>query len=186
MLMAMACLCIRLVKMWWIKLVGSVFIFVGCFSIYMEKTRFFTQRIRMLREMERSLNIFQDMTQTYRLPLEIIFQKISQQVDEPVAVFFRKLSQAFAEQNEKKSEDIWRKTLQGMKEAFDKNDQVLFLQMEAVIGGQNMDLQKQIVNNCCEQIRQRINELEAKRPELEKVYRVLTFTVSGFLILLFI
>ena len=78
------------------------------------------------------------------------------------------------------------KNIAGYEEAFDKNDQVLFLQMEAVIGGQNMDLQKQIVNNCCEQIRQRINELEAKRPELEKVYRVLAFTVSGFLILLFI
>lgn len=172
--------------MWWLKFIGCACIVMGCLSVGMERTTSFKKRIFILREMDRSLHMFQDWTQTYRLPLETLCHKISLHAEEPVSEFYRTMGSILQRQEILKTEEIWRTTMESMGKAFDKEDQVLFLQMEAFIGIQDLEIQSQVIEGCREQIRQRIRELEARRPEQEKINRVLAFTVSGFLILLFI
>ena len=67
-----------------------------------------------------------------------------------------------------------------------QKDQMLFLQIGDFIGVQNLDIQKQVLNLCLEQIQERICLLETDRPQKEKLYRVLSLTAGGFLIVLFL
>ena len=169
-----------------LKVIGCICIVFGCLCFGTDQIHSFKRRIFILREMERCLHMFQDLTQTYRLPLEIICHKISEQAEMPVSKFFASMEMSLQNQEVFRPEEIWRKTMESMGKAFDKEDQVLFLQMESFLGIQNLDTQNHAITNCREQIRERVQELETKRPEQEKINRVLAITVSGFLILLFI
>lgn len=172
--------------MWWMKLIGSLCVCVGCLIIGMEKSRELSLRIRKLREMIQGLILFKGFTSIYRLPLENVCEKISRQTEPPVSEFYQILSEEFRAQGECNSERIWKKTVKCMGKAFDKEDQMLFLRLGIFLGVQDLRLQGEALDNCIEQVRQRVEYLERERPEKEKLYHVLTFTVSGFLILLFI
>jgi stage III sporulation protein AB len=73
-----------------------------------------------------------------------------------------------------------------MGKAFDKEDRMLFLRLGDFIGVQDDRMQNEVIESCLEQIKDKCEILEKERPEKERLYRVLSFSISGFLILLFI
>ncbi len=73
-----------------------------------------------------------------------------------------------------------------MGKAFDKEDRMLFLRLGDFIGVQDVRMQNEVIESCLEQIKDKCEILEKERPEKERLYRVLSFSISGFLILLFI
>lgn len=168
------------------KWIGILSIAAGCIGVGIDWTSALRVRISTLRAMEQSLHLFRGFTETYRLPLGIVCQKISEQVDAPVNLFYSCLSESFIRQDETQSSEIWKRTIECMGRAFDKEDQMLFLQIGDFIGVQNLDIQKQVLNLCLEQIQERICLLETDRPQKEKLYRVLSLTAGGFLIVLFL
>lgn len=172
--------------MWWLKLSGCLLVFLGCGYIGIERTRALKNRICLLREMMHALNLFKSLAETYRLPMEILFEKIYPQVTSPASDFYKKLYEDFKRQEGANGVQIWQNNVRKMGKAFDKEDQMLFLNLGDFLGIQDIRMQTAAVENCIDQMRQRLEVLEKERPEKEKLYKVLSFTVSGFLILLFI
>ena len=169
-----------------LKIAGIVCVVLGCISLGMERIVFMRERIRILREMEHGLILFKGMAETYRLPLEWICEKVSEQVQSPVLEFYRMLKDGFEQKETACGEELWIRCIKNMGKAFDKEDQVLFLHLGAFLGVQDLRMQSEVIENCIFQIRNRIDALEKERPEKERLYRVLSFSISGFLILLFI
>lgn len=172
--------------MWWLKLMGIGCIFSGCLLMGHEKTRLFRKRIEILREMSHGFALFKGMTMTYRLPLSVVFNKIHLQLKEPVSQFYRRLSEDFKNQEATDGKKIWENAVHQMGIMFDPQDLPLFLNLGDFIGVQDVRMQGEAIDDCMEQLKERIHLLEAERPQKEKLYQVLSFTVSGFLILLFI
>lgn len=172
--------------MWWLKLIGSMFVIVGCFATGLERIEYMKRRIQVLRGMSHSLYLFKGFTETYRLPLEWICEKVSQQVDAPISNFYQILGQEFQKKEKTNGEEIWRNCIEYMGKAFDKEDRMLFLRLGDFIGVQDVRMQNEVIESCLKQIKDKCEILEKERPEKERLYRVLSFSISGFLILLFI
>ena len=168
--------------MWWLKLIGSMFVIVGCFAAGLERIEHMKKHIQVLRGMSHSLYLFKGFTETYRLPLEWICEKVSQQVDAPISNFYKILGQEFQKKEKTNSEEIWRNCIEHM----GKEDRMLFLRLGDFIGVQDVRMQNEVIESCLEQIKGKCEMLEKERPEKERLYRVLSFSISGFLILLFI
>lgn len=169
-----------------LKMIGIVCVFFGCISLGMERIQRMKDRIWILREMERSLILFKGMAETYRLPMEWICEKISDQVRFPVSDFYKMLKIGLEQKEASNGEDIWIKCIKYMGKAFDKEDQMLFLHLGAFLGVQDLRMQNEVIDNCILNVRNRMNQLEKERPEKEHLYRVLSFSIGGFLILFFI
>ena len=168
------------------KWIGILSIAAGCIGVGIDWTSALRVRISTLRAMEQSLHLFRGFTETYRLPLGMVCQKISEQVDAPVNLFYSCLSESFIRQDETQSSEIWKRTIERMGRAFDKEDQMLFLHLGAFLGVQDLRMQNDVIDNCILNVRNRMNQLEKERPEKEHLYRVLSFSIGGFLILFFI
>ena len=97
--------------MWWVKIAGSLCILIGCTAIGADQTFALKNRIMILREMERSLLVFQNLTQTYRLPLEMVCSKISAQGSGTVSEFFKRLGDTLHDTENMYGEAIWKKML---------------------------------------------------------------------------
>lgn len=172
--------------MWQLKLIGSMFVIMGCYAAGLERIEHMKKRLHILREMSHSLYLFKGFAETYRLPLEWICEKVSQQVDAPISNFYQTLEQEFKKKEKTNSEEIWRNCIKHMGKAFDKEDRMLFLRLGDFVGVQDVRIQSEVIENCLEQVKERCEILEKERPEKEHLYRVLSFSISGFLILLFI
>lgn len=172
--------------MWWMKCMGVACVFCGCVWFGQEKQYLLRKRIDVLRQMVHGLLLFQSLTATYRLPLAVVFQKIQCQTLPPVSEFYGYLSEGFQKQQAMDGQKIWENTIQQMGNLFDKEDRRLFFHLGDFIGLQAVDMQMAAVSDCIAQLKERISQLEAERPQKEKLYRVLSLTVSGMLILLFI
>lgn len=172
--------------MWWLKFIGAGCVFFGCVWMGQEKTAGLRRRIQILREIVHGFVLFQNLTSTYRLPLAVVFKKIQMQVTPPVSEFYGYLAEGFQKQQAMDGRKIWENTVQQMGYLLDKEDQMLLFHLGDFLGLQDVCMQTAAVSDCIEQIKERICRLEAERPQKEKLYRVLSLTVSGFLILLFI
>lgn len=172
--------------MWWMKCIGSLLIFGGCGFLGWEKGLDLRRRIWLLREMNQSLTVFKNLTGTYRLPLNMVFMRISAQMKMPVSDFYRRLSEHFEQQERPEGTLLWQQTVEEMGDLFDAEDRELFSRLGHFIGIQDIQIQASAVEACREEIRERISMLEAERPGREKLYRVLSLTVGGFLVILFI
>ena len=172
--------------MWWVKIIGSCWIVFGCLCWGFEHIRMDKQRILVLKEMHRSLILFKGFGETYRLPLGRLCEMISEQIQEPVAELYRKFGESLKKQDGVSAEIIWQQKVEAMDKAFDKEDQMLFLQMGSFWGVQDLKMQNRGIDACMMGICQRIGNLEEKLPEKERLTRVLSLTVSGFLIVLLI
>lgn len=172
--------------MLWLKLMGIGCIFSGCVLMGHEKTYLLRKRIETLREMSHGFVLFKGMTMTYRLPLSVVFGRIQSQLKTPVSEFYRRLSEDFQNQEAADGKKIWENAVNQMEKVFDQQDMLLFLNLGDFIGVQDVRMQGEAIDDCIEQLKERIHLLETERPKKEKLYQVLSFTVSGFLILLFI
>ncbi len=172
--------------MWWMKIIGSCWIIFGCLCWGFEHVRIDKQRLLVLKEMQHSLILFKGFGDTYRLPLARLCEMISEQVHEPAAELYRQFGESLKEQNGVSAQDIWQQKICEMDKAFDKEDQVLFLQMGSFWGVQDLKMQSRGMDACILGICQQIEKLEEKLPEKERLTRVLSLTVSGFLIVLLI
>lgn len=130
--------------------------------------------------------VFKNLTGTYRLPLNMVFMRISAQMKMPVSDFYRRLSEHFEQQEKPEGTLLWQQTVEEMGELFDAEDRELFSRLGHFIGIQDIQIQASAVEACREEIRERISMLEAERPGRERLYRVLSLTVGGFLVILFI
>ncbi len=172
--------------MWWMKCIGSLLIFAGCGFLGWEKGAAFRRRIGLLREMNQSLILFKSLTGTYRLPLNMVFMRISGQTKGVVSDFYRRLAGHFEQQEKPEGMLLWRQTVEEMGAVFDARDRELFEGLGHFIGIQDVHVQAEAVEACTEEIRERILVLEAERPAREKMYQVLSLTIGGFLVILFI
>lgn len=172
--------------MWWMKCIGSLLIFGGCGFLGWEKGAALRHRIWLLREMNQSLILFKSLTGTYRLPLNMVFMRISGHMKMPVSDFYRRLADHFGQQEEPEGVRLWQQTVEEMGNVFDAEDRELFGRLGHFIGIQDVHIQAAAVEACIEEIRERISVLEVERPGREKLYQVLSLTIGGFLIILFI
>lgn len=172
--------------MWWMKCIGSFLIFTGCGFLGWEKGAALRRRIRILREMNQSLILFKSLTGTYRLPLNMVFLRISSQMKMPVSDFYKRLAEHFEQQEAPEGTVLWRQTVEEMGGVFDEDDRALFEGLGHFIGIQDVHVQAAAVEGCMSEIRERILTLEAERPGREKLYQVLSLTIGGFLVILFI
>ena len=171
--------------MWWMKCIGSLLILVGCGFLGWEKGAMLRRRIWLLREMIQSLVLFKSLTGTYRLPLNVVFFRISSQMKMPMADFYRKLAGHFEQQEQPEGALLWQQTVEEMGDVFDREDRELFRRLGHFIGIQDVSIQAAAVEDCIQELRERISLLESERPDKEKVYQVLSLTIGGFLVLLF-
>ena len=104
----------------------------------------------------------------------------------PVSDFYKRLARHFEQQEEPEGVVLWQQTVEEMGGVFDRDDKELFERLGHFIGIQDVHIQAAAVEACMEEIRERISALEAERPGREKLYQVLSLTIGGFLVILFI
>ena len=172
--------------MWWMKCIGSLLILAGCGFLGWEKGAMLRRRIWLLREMIQSVILFKSLTGTYRLPLNVVFLRISSQMKLPMADFYRKLAGHFEQQEQPEGALLWQQTVEEMGDMFDREDRELFRRLGDFIGIQDVVIQAAAVEDCIQELRERISLMESERPDKEKVYQVLSLTIGGFLVLLLI
>lgn len=172
--------------MWWLKCIGSLLIVGGCGFIGWEKSAALRRRIWILREMNQSLILFKSLTGTYRLPLNMVFFRISSQMKMPVSDFYRKLAGHFEQQEKPEGTALWQQTVDEMGKVFDLEDRELISGLGHFIGIQDIHVQAAAVEDCIQEIREKISALESERPGREKLYQVLSLTIAGFIVILFI
>lgn len=170
----------------WLKLVGILCVFIGCSYIGWEKANMLKRRIWILQEMIQSLVLLKNLTETYRLPLNLVFEKISLQMKEPIAEFYKNLALHFSCQEEPEGVRLWQQTIEEMSDVFDVEDRQLFMCLGDFIGVQDIRTQVSAVEGCISEMRERVQRLESERPEREKLYKVLSLTIGSFLVILFI
>jgi stage III sporulation protein AB len=171
---------------WWLKGIGSLLILGGCGFFGWEKGAELRREIRLLREMIQSLILFKSLTGTYRLPLNMVFLRISLQMKPPVSEFYEKLSGHFARQEKPEGVLVWQQTVEEMSGSFGKDSRELFMGLGHFIGIQDVGIQAAAVEDCIQEIRERLSLLESERRNREKLYQVLSLTIGGFLIILFV
>lgn len=172
--------------MWGLKIVGMVCVLAGCCCIGWVKTEEYRKRIWMLREMIQSFIIFKSMTETYRMPLHLVFEKISSQVKGPVGEFYEKLALSFQNREQPDSMTLWRRAVEDMADVFNEEDRIRMIRLGNFVGVQDVHTQAAAVEDCIREMRERIGILEAERPGREKLYHILSLTIGGFLVILFI
>lgn len=170
--------------MWWLKCFGSVLILAGCAALGWQQGVLLRRRVHMLREMAQSLILFKSLTGTYRLPLNMVFSRISHQTQKPVSDFYKKLSESFSQRENPAGEVLWRQTVGDMGDVFGKEDRALLEGLGNFIGIQDVKIQKAAVDDCIQEIRERLRFLEEERPAKEKIYRIVSLTIGGFLVIL--
>ena len=104
----------------------------------------------------------------------------------PVSDFYRRLADRFGQQEEPEGVRLWQQTVEEMENVFDAEDRELFGRLGHFIGIQDVHIQASAVDACTEEIRERLSILETERPGREKLYQVLSLTIGGFLVILFI
>ena len=169
-----------------LKFIGAVCVLAGCGYMGWEKGAILRRRIWILREMIQSFTLFKSFTETYRLPLILVFGRVALQVQPPVSDFYKALADAFEGQIQPDGICLGRETVRTMGNTFDREDQELFLRLGDFIGIQDVHAQADAVADCIDEMRERIGRLESERPGREKLYFVLSMTICGFLVILFI
>lgn len=172
--------------MLWMKVIGTGLIFAGCSFVGWQKGALLRKRIGFLQEMVHSLILFKSIAGTYRLPLEVIFERISLQTQKPVSDFYSCLAEHFKRKDQPESVVIWQETIQEKGDLFDQDDKEFFMRLGDFMGIQDVHAQSEAVEACIRQLSERTARLEKERPEREKVYRAVAWTIGGFLIILFI
>lgn len=170
--------------MWWVKCIGSCLILGGCGYLGWQQGAKLRRRIGLLREMIQGFIIFKSLTGTYRFPLNIVFSRISEQTRKPVSDFYKRLNDNFSHREGPDGEILWKKTVEEMSYIFESEDRGLIEGLGNFIGIQDLKVQAGAVDDCIQEIRERIHQLEAERPEKEKLYHILSLTIGGFIVIL--
>ena len=116
----------------------------------------------------------------------MVFFRISSQMKMPVSDFYRKLAGHFEQQEKPEGTALWQQTVDEMGKVFDLEDRELISGLGHFIGIQDIHVQAAAVEDCIQEIREKISALESERPGREKLYQVLSLTIAGFLVILFI
>lgn len=170
--------------MWWMKCIGSILILGGCGYLGWQQGAGLRRRVGLLREMIQGFILFKSLTGTYRFPLNIVFSRICEQTKKPISDFYQRLNDNFSRRESSAGEILWKKTVEEMEDIFEPEDRELIEGLGNFIGIQDIKVQAEAVDDCIQEIRERIQRLEAERPEKEKLYHVLSLTIGGFLVIL--
>lgn len=142
------------------------------------------RRIQILREMIQSLLAFKNLTETYRIPLNIVFERISGEMEREIAGFYAELAKAFESKDGPSGAVMWQETIEKSTLLLAGEDRRIIQGLGSFIGVQDVKIQQVAVDDCMRRLQKRIESLERERPDKEKIYKVVSLTIGGFLVVL--
>ncbi|MDD3222122.1 MAG: stage III sporulation protein AB [Lachnospiraceae bacterium] len=169
---------------WLLKCVGALFVMGGCGYMGWHQSQVLKRRIQILREMVQSLLAFKNLTGNYRIPLNIVFDRISGQMEKGIADFYAELAKAFGRKDGSSGDILWQETIEKSMLFLAEEDRQIIRELGCFIGVQDVKIQQAAVDDCMRRLQERIGSLERERPDKEKVYKVVSLTIGGFLVVL--